>query len=106
MGGYNPKKEGISYFLDQMGKGIDKLFGNYDNILMLGDFNSTILEKPMMDFCDIYNLYNLIKEPTCYKNPDNPSSIDVMLTNRKNSFQNSTTIETGISDCHKMTLQY
>ena len=36
--------------------------------------------------------------------PLNPSSIDVMLTNRKNSFQNSTTIETGLSDFHKMTI--
>ena len=58
----------------------------------------------MKDFCEIYNLENLIKEATCFKNPDNPSSIDVMLTNRKNSFQNSMTIETGLSDHHHMTI--
>ena len=38
------------------------------------------------------------------KNPNNPSSIDVILTNRAKSFQNSITIETGLSDHHKMIL--
>ena len=51
----------------------------------LGDFNCTKSEKPMIDFCDMYNLHNLITEPTCYKNANNPSSIDLMLTNSKNS---------------------
>ena len=58
----------------------------------------------MNDFCGTCNLENLIKEPTCFKNPNNPSSIDVMLTNRKNSFQNSMTIVTGLSDHHKLTI--
>ena len=58
----------------------------------------------MQEFCDMYNLENLIKEPTCFKNPNNPSSIDVMLTNRSDSFQNSMTIETGLSDHHTMTI--
>jgi len=102
--GYNPKKENISYFLNHVGVEIDKLLVNYGNIFMLGDLNSTILERPMINFCETYNLRNLIKEPTCYKNPNNPSSIDVMLTNMSKSFQSSTTLETGLSDFHKMTI--
>ena len=70
----------------------------------MGDFNCSVSEKVMKEFCEIYDLENLINKPTCYKNPNNPSSIDVILTNRKNSFQNSMTIETGLSDCHKMTV--
>ena len=58
----------------------------------------------MKEFCEIYDLHNLIKEPTCFKNAKNPSSIDVILTNRKGSFQNSMVIETGLSDHHKMTI--
>ena len=72
MGGYNPQKESISYFLCHVSYEIDKFLVNYDNILILGDFNSTMSEKPMMDFCEMYNLQNLIKEPTCYKNANNP----------------------------------
>ena len=58
----------------------------------------------MIDFCHMYNLENLIKEPSCYKNPNNPSSIDVILTKHAKSFQNSITIETGLSDHLKMIL--
>ena len=61
-------------------------------------------EKPMKDFCELYNLENLINDPTCYKNACNPSSIDVILTNRKNNFQDSMTVETGLPDYHKMTI--
>ena len=68
----------------------------------MGDFNCPVSERRMSDFCEIYDLDNLIKKPTCYKNPKNPSSIDVMLTNMKSSFQNSMTIvnsiESGLSD--------
>ena len=71
---------------------------------MLGDWNSTVTEKEMAEFCEMYQLDNLIKEPTCFKSLENPSSIDLMLTNKKNSFQNSMAIETGLSDFHKMTV--
>ena len=102
MGGNNPPKENISYFLSHVSKGLDKYLGNNDNILLLGDFNSTMSERSMKNFCELYDLQNLIKDPTCYKNASNPSSIDVILTNRKNNFQNSITVETGFTDYHKM----
>ena len=104
VGGYNPQKTSISYFLGNIGKQLDKLLGNYENILILGDLNSTIAENDMKDFCDMYNLENLIKVATCNKKAEKPSSIDVMLTNAKQSFQSSQAIETGLSDHHKMTL--
>ena len=44
----------------------------------------------------------LIRVQTCYENPANPTCIDLMLTNSDRSFQNSYTIETGLSDSHKM----
>ena len=46
----------------------------------------------------------MINEPTCYNNPLNPSSIDVMLTNRLKRFHASQTIETGLLD-HKSVLK-
>ena len=52
----------------------------------------------------IYNFKNLIKEPTCFKNQENPSFIDLILTNNFRAFQNSTVIETGLSDFHKLTV--
>ena len=104
MGGYNPHKETISHFLNHVSKELDKFLPSYENIILLGDFNSTMSEKEMQEFCEMYNFENLIKGPTCYKSATNPSSIDVMLTNKKSSFQNSMTLETGLSDHHKMTI--
>ena len=58
----------------------------------------------MKTFCDNYNLTSLIKQPTCYKNPNNPTCIDLILSNTPRSFQSTCVIETGLSDLHLMTL--
>ena len=102
--GYNNLKQNISNYLHILGKCLDTYLSKYENMLLIGDLNSEMSETSMREFCDIYNLQNLIKEPTCYKNPLNPSSIDLMLTNRIRSFQNSQTVEIGQSDHHKLTI--
>ena len=61
-------------------------------------------EDAMNYYCDIYHLKNLIKEPTCFKSAQNPTTIDMILTNKSAHFQNSICIETGISDHHKMVI--
>ena len=53
---YNPHKSTISNHLHHLGKGLDNYIGNYDNILLLGHFNSEFSEPCLNDFCDIYNL--------------------------------------------------
>ena len=45
-----------------------------------------------------------MKDNTCFKNPLKHSCIDLIITNRPKNFQNSVTVETGLSDFHKMTL--
>ena len=104
MGGYNPDKKDISNFLGHVSKELDRFLPQYENLLLLGDFNSEMSETDMKDFCETYNLTNLITDPTCFKSVDNPSCIDMMLTNRSLCFESSRTVETGLSDCHKMTV--
>ena len=77
MGGYNPDKKCIETFLDSVGKELDRFLPQYENLLLLGDFNSEMSEDHMKNFCETYNLTNLIKEPTCFKSVENPSCIDV-----------------------------
>ena len=55
------------------------------------------------DFWDVYAFRILIKKSTCYKNPNNPKCIDLVLTNKNRGFQNSCAIDTGLSDFYKMT---
>ena len=87
-----------------MGKAIDSLPSRYKHFLLIPDFNAEMSDMFRKDFCHIYSFKNLIKEPTCFKNPTNPKYIDLMLTNRHRSFHNSCVIETGLSDFHKMTV--
>ena len=53
-------------------------------------------------FCQTYNLESVINKPTCFRNPKNPSCIDLVLTNKQESFLKAKTVETGPSDFHKM----
>ena len=72
-GGYNPHKDNISKFVRQLGPIVDTFLSTHDNLLLLGDFDSDTSEFIMKEFCEMYNLKNLIKDPTCYNNPSNPS---------------------------------
>ena len=76
----------------------------YEKFLILGDFNVRVEEQYRKAFSGNYNLTSLIKQPTCYKNPNNPTCIDVILSNTPRSFQSTCDIETGVSDFHLMTL--
>ena len=52
---------------------------------------------------NLKNLKNLIKEPACSKILENPTCIDIILTNRPKCFQKSNVFETGLSNFHKLT---
>ena len=99
---YNPHKNQISNHLKEIGRNIDAFSSNYDNLILLCDFNPT--GKHMKDFSLIYNCKNIIRYKACYKNPENPKYIDLIMTNMPKSFQNSLAIETGLSDFHKICL--
>ena len=53
-------------------------------------------------FCSSYNLFSMVNEATCFKNPDKLTCRDLILTNCPGSFQNYYVVETGLSDFHKM----
>ena len=65
---------------------------------MLGDFNVDPSHTRLSAFMEHYNYYNLIKSNTCFKGDG--SCIDLILTNRKYCFKNTSSFETGISDHH------
>ena len=75
---------------------------NYENFLLIGEFNVGLDDTAMKDFCNLYNLRSLIDKPTFYKNPANSSCIELLLTNCSKYFHNSNVIETGLSNFHKM----
>ena len=101
---YNPHKRNIANFLKKLSTALDVYYTKYEHFLLLGDFNSEITEIAMSDFCASYNLKSLISLPTCYKNIEKPTCIDLLLTNKARCFKNSVIIETGLSDFHKLVI--
>ena len=98
---YNPKKSNRTH-LECLNKSLALHLLKYEHFLVLRDFNVCVEYSSMSVICDTYNLKSLIREPTCYKNPENPSCIDLILTNGPCNFQNSCVFETGLSDFHKI----
>ena len=43
----------------------------YENTILLGDFNYELKEEIPSAFREVYDLKNLIKELTCFKNTKN-----------------------------------
>ena len=90
-GTYNPHMNNIGSHLDSLSKNLALYSSAYDNYIVIGDFDIEVDSKEMSSFCYTFDLTSLIKQPTCYKNPDNPSCIDLILTNL--NFQNSCVAE-------------
>ena len=104
LGSYHPPHQSQTdqYYFNYLERAIDFYTEFYTNFILIGDFNTEDTEPQISKFLHQYDAKNLVKEPTCFKNPDNPSTIDLFLTNKCNSFQNTGTISTGLSDFHKM----
>ena len=90
--------------MDSLSKNLALYSSTYENYIVLSDFNVEVDNNAISSFCDAFDLVILIREPTCYKNPEKPSCIDLKLTNKPHSLQNSGVIETGLSDVHRMTV--
>jgi hypothetical protein len=74
--------------------------------MFIGDLNYDMLvpnkSSPLQNVCDIFDLTDLVKSPTCYTKNSNPSLNDVILTNMTNNCMNVTNFNCGISDVHDL----
>ena len=100
----NPNTNLIADHLQCINRRINFYSSKYDNFIVLHDLNTEISSTFLEQFCASYNLKSLIKESTCFKNADNPSCKDLILTNHPKCFQNFGVYETGISDLHNWLL--
>ena len=62
---------------------------------------NSIAYGKLEEFCDNFNLTNLLKPETCLMN-NHKLTIDLILANKPQSFQKTNVTETGVSDCHKL----
>ena len=101
---YDPNKSLLKHHLNEIQTQLEFFYKNYERLLIMGDFNANISEPLLTPFCTLFKLKNLVKEPTCYKNPNSTSfnNIDLLLTNYSRSFHNTYVFETGFYDFYKL----
>ena len=71
------------------------------NCVLLGDLIIVRDNAQLQNFCQSFLFEHLIKKPTCHKR-DTPTDIDHIIINIPKRFMKSRTLETVISDHHKM----
>ena len=102
----SPNNENLLSFFDELTLSLTKATLNYENIIVMGDFNIDINKggqgyDKLDEFLDLFTLTNLIKSCTCFTK-NHASTIDLFLTNKPLLFQKTTVCETGLSDYHKL----
>ena len=67
VGVYRPPCQNEKYCIDHLSKALCQLSGQYDKIVLIGDFNLTIDNKNLENFMTTFHLECLIKKPTCFQ---------------------------------------
>ena len=104
---YRSEDVSPAVFIEKLSKSLDQILDSYENLIIIGDININSLDKSaskfkhLKNFCDSYDMTNLIKEPTCFQS-ETPTSIDVIITNRPRSFMHTKSIVNGLSDFHSL----
>ena len=75
----------------------------YGNIVLVGDLKLTALNKNLKVFMNALSDLECLIEPTCFQSTS-PSCIDLILTNKKDFFENSSVLGVGISNHHNFTV--
>ena len=102
---YRPPNCDAIVFLDKMQFIVDDCLIRSSNIVITGDLNLNLLDKDtesspgmkLNNFMDIF----VVREPTCYAT-NNPTLIDVIITNCSQTFAKTLTCNTSLSDYHYM----
>ena len=61
---YNPNKSNSTNYLNILSKCLDHYMAQYDNVILLGDFNLQPTEHQMIEFCNLCNLKNIVNDST------------------------------------------
>ena len=94
-------------FFEELTDSLSRAINNFNHIILIGEFNidikreNSIAYNTLEEFCDTFNLTNLVKSETCFIN-NHKSAIDLILTNKPRSFQITNVTDTGVRDCHKL----
>ena len=77
-------------FFEELTNSLSKASESYQHFIILGDFNLDVTNRgaefdKLDEFCDLFNLTNLITCPTCFTKTLK-SITDLILTNKESCF--------------------
>ena len=92
--------ENLKIFFEELTNSLSKASKSYQHFIILGDFNLDVTNRgaefnKLDEFCDLFNLTNLITCPTCFTETFK-SITDLILTNKESCFQKTKVTETGL----------
>ena len=102
-----PSSSNTDTFIAKLTISLKKAVNKFDNLIIMGEFNIDIKKEDcsrldkLEELRDTFNLTNLIKSNISYIN-NHKSTIDLFFTNKPLSFQETSTTETRLSNCHKL----
>ena len=102
----HPALENLRSFFEELADCLSKGSESYESFIILSDSNVDVkvavrkLGK-LKELCDLFNLTNLIRCETKFTSY-HKSIIDLILTNKPKSSQNTGITEAGLSDIHKL----
>ena len=82
---YRPPSINIQFLKSALHFMCERCQSHGKSTYIMGDINVDFLKtgNPLCDVMDVYGLKNIITGPTCFKSVENPSSVDVILTDSK-----------------------
>ena len=103
-GVYKPPSMKHDVFKTDFSNACENLLSRYDNLFILGDLNYDMLDNNkssnLVVVCDIYDIRNHIRAPTCCMGTFKPSLLDVILTNKSKLVNKTLNFSSGLSDFH------
>ena len=76
------------------------------HFVLLGDLNFDMLDGPkgekLKGICDIFDMNNIVKDPTCFTSNNKPSLVDVILVNDTFFIGKTFNFNCGLSDVHNL----
>ena len=84
---YSTNNSNICDHVRRLGKSLGTLLTIFDQEFLMGDLNAEEAIFYIKYFCNLYKLENLNKVPTCFKDPGNPKTTDLMLKTQSAVFK-------------------
>ena len=82
----------------------DKCLASNCSLYIIGDLNVNFKNSvhSLSDVMSAYDLHNMVNQPTCFKNPSNPTILDVILTPTPRRLFSCINLNTDVSDFHNL----